>query len=174
MKQAIMRTIKAGARGIKVQDVGRLGGAEIARTEHNADGKVPSTRCGRHRLRAGRGVHDLGRIGVKVWIYRGECYPDQPRGEGAMREGADRELRTARARRTRTRTRRRIAAARCARRARPACRARARPPCLPGTAPAESGTVLDDGARRRGPRHRRTRGRRTRPRRFRNRRLRRP
>ena len=86
MKQAIMRTMKAGARGIKVQVSGRLGGAEIARTERNADGKVPL-----HTLRADidyahvEAFTTFGRIGVKVWIYRGEVLPDharQPEREG--------------------------------------------------------------------------------------------
>ena len=91
MKQAIMRTMRAGARGIKVQVSGRLGGAEIARTEHNADGKVPL-----HTLRADidysqvEAFTTFGRIGVKVWIYRGEVLPDQPRGDGAMRDRQDR------------------------------------------------------------------------------------
>ena len=82
MKQAIMRTMKAGARGIKVQVSGRLGGAEIARTERNADGKVPL-----HTLRADidyahvEAFTTFGRIGVKVWIYRGEVLPDQTRGD---------------------------------------------------------------------------------------------
>ena len=70
--------MRAGARGIKVQVSGRLGGAEIARTEHNADGKVPL-----HTLRADidyaqvEAFTTFGRIGVKVWIYRGEVLPDQ-------------------------------------------------------------------------------------------------
>jgi small subunit ribosomal protein S3 len=80
MKQAIMRTMKAGARGVKVQVSGRLGGAEIARTERTHDGKVPL-----HTLRADidyahvEAFTTFGRIGVKVWIYRGEVLPDQPR-----------------------------------------------------------------------------------------------
>lgn len=87
MKQAIMRTMKAGARGIKVQVSGRLGGAEIARTERNSDGKVPL-----HTLRADidyanvEAFTTFGRIGVKVWIYRGEVLPDQARGDGNVRE----------------------------------------------------------------------------------------
>jgi small subunit ribosomal protein S3 len=91
MKQAIMRTMRAGARGIKVQVSGRLGGAEIARTEHNADGKVPL-----HTLRADidyaqvEAFTTFGRIGVKVWIYRGEVLPDQPRTDGPLRDRADR------------------------------------------------------------------------------------
>jgi small subunit ribosomal protein S3 len=87
MKQAIMRTMKAGARGVKVQVSGRLGGAEIARTERNHDGKVPL-----HTLRADidyahvEAFTTFGRIGVKVWIYKGEVLPDQPRG--GDRDGA--------------------------------------------------------------------------------------
>jgi len=82
MKQAIMRSMKAGARGIKVQVAGRLGGSEIARSERNHDGKVPL-----HTLRADidyahvEALTTFGRIGVKVWIYRGEVLPDQPRTE---------------------------------------------------------------------------------------------
>jgi len=82
MKQGILRTMKAGARGVKVQVSGRLGGAEIARTERNHDGKVPL-----HTLRADidyahvEAFTTFGRIGVKVWIYKGEVLPDQPRGE---------------------------------------------------------------------------------------------
>src|ERR1700722_7200336 len=85
MKQAIMRTMKAGARGVKVQVSGGLGGAEIARTEGNADGKVPL-----HTLRADidfahvEAFTTFGRIGVKVWIYRGEVLPDQPRSENRL------------------------------------------------------------------------------------------
>jgi small subunit ribosomal protein S3 len=91
MKQAIMRTMRAGARGIKVQVSGRLGGAEIARTEHNADGKVPL-----HTLRADidyaqvEAFTTFGRIGVKVWIYRGEVLPDQSRTDGALRDRPER------------------------------------------------------------------------------------
>jgi len=91
MKQAIMRTMKAGARGIKVQVSGRLGGAEIARTERNADGKVPL-----HTLRADidyanvEAFTTFGRIGVKVWIYRGEVLPDQTRGDANVRERGER------------------------------------------------------------------------------------
>jgi small subunit ribosomal protein S3 len=91
MKQAIMRTMKAGARGVKVQVSGRLGGAEIARTERNADGKVPL-----HTLRADidyanvEAFTTFGRIGVKVWIYRGEVLPDQPRGDANVRDRGER------------------------------------------------------------------------------------
>ena len=81
MKQAIMRTMKAGARGVKVQVAGRLGGSEIARSEHNHDGKVPL-----HTLRADidyalvEALTTFGRIGVRDWIYKGEVLPEAPRG----------------------------------------------------------------------------------------------
>lgn len=73
MKQAMMRTMKAGAKGIKTQVAGRLGGAEIARTEHYHEGTIPL-----QTLRAdidygfAEANTTYGRIGVKVWIYRGE------------------------------------------------------------------------------------------------------
>ena len=76
MRQALQRTMKAGAKGIKVQCGGRLGGAEIARVERNFEGKVPL-----HTLRANidyahsEAYTTFGRIGVKVWIYLGEVLP---------------------------------------------------------------------------------------------------
>lgn len=76
MKQAIQRTIRAGAKGIKTAVSGRLGGAEIARTEGYTEGTVPL-----HTLRAdidygtAEAHTTYGRIGVKVWIYRGEVLP---------------------------------------------------------------------------------------------------
>lgn len=76
MKQAIQRTMRAGAKGIKVQVSGRLGGADIARAEHYSEGTVPL-----HTLRAdidyGTAEADTtyGKLGVKVWIYRGEVLP---------------------------------------------------------------------------------------------------
>ena len=73
MKQAIGRTMKAGSKGIKVVLSGRLGGAEIARSEKYSEGNVPL-----HTIRAnidyGFAEADTtyGKIGVKVWIYKGE------------------------------------------------------------------------------------------------------
>ena len=73
MKQAIGRAMKLGARGIKTQVSGRLGGAEIARTEQYHEGTIPL-----QTLRAdidygfAEANTTYGRIGVKVWIYRGE------------------------------------------------------------------------------------------------------
>ncbi|MFB5268955.1 30S ribosomal protein S3 [Paenibacillus terreus] len=76
LKQAIQRTMRAGAKGIKTQVGGRLGGAEIARSEGYSEGTVPL-----HTLRAdidygtAEAHTTYGRIGVKVWIYRGEVLP---------------------------------------------------------------------------------------------------
>lgn len=76
MKQAIQRTMRAGAKGIKTGVSGRLGGAEIARSEGYSEGTVPL-----HTLRAdidygtAEAHTTYGRIGVKVWIYRGEVLP---------------------------------------------------------------------------------------------------
>jgi small subunit ribosomal protein S3 len=73
MKQAMMRTMKAGAKGIKTQVSGRLGGAEIARVEHYHEGTIPL-----QTLRAdidygfAEANTTYGRIGCKVWIFRGE------------------------------------------------------------------------------------------------------
>ena len=80
MKQAIQRTLRSGAKGIRVQVSGRLGGAEIARTEGYSEGTVPL-----HTLRAdidyalAEAHTTYGRIGVKVWIYRGEILPQRSR-----------------------------------------------------------------------------------------------
>jgi len=73
MKQSIGRAMRFGAKGIKVQVSGRLGGAEIARTEHYHEGTIPL-----QTLRAdidygfAEAATTYGRIGVKVWIYAGE------------------------------------------------------------------------------------------------------
>jgi len=76
MKQTMQRTIRMGAEGIKIMCSGRLAGAEIARTERYAEGKVPL-----HTLRAdidygfAEANTAYGKIGVKVWIYKGEILP---------------------------------------------------------------------------------------------------
>jgi small subunit ribosomal protein S3 len=76
MKKAMQATTDAGALGIKIQVSGRLGGAEIARTEWYKEGSTPL-----HTIRAdidyahGRAETTYGSIGVKVWIYRGEALP---------------------------------------------------------------------------------------------------
>jgi small subunit ribosomal protein S3 len=82
MKQAIQRTMKAGAKGVKIAVAGRLGGSEMARREWDKEGRIPLG-----TLRADISyaqVHALttyGRIGVKVWIYRGEVQAEEPRRE---------------------------------------------------------------------------------------------
>lgn len=76
MKQAMGRAMKMGARGIKTAVGGRLGGAEIARSEHYHEGTIPL-----QTLRAdidygfSEAKTTYGRIGVKVWIYKGEIFP---------------------------------------------------------------------------------------------------
>jgi len=75
-KQSIQRTMRAGAKGIRTQVSGRLGGADIARAEHYNEGTVPL-----HTLRAdidyahAEADTTFGKLGVKVWIYRGEVLP---------------------------------------------------------------------------------------------------
>ena len=76
MKQAMSRAMKMGAKGIKTAVGGRLGGAEIARREHYHEGTIPL-----QTLRAdidygfSEAKTTYGRIGVKVWIYKGAIYP---------------------------------------------------------------------------------------------------
>ena len=92
MKQAVGRTMRLGAKGIKIMCSGRLGGAEIARSESYREGSIPL-----HTLRAdidygfAEANTTYGRIGIKVWIFKGEILPEkkervanvQPVEEGA-------------------------------------------------------------------------------------------
>ena len=77
MKKAVTTAMKLGAKGIKIMCAGRLGGAEIARTEWYRDGRVPL-----HTLRADidygftEAMTTYGIIGVKVWIFKGEIMPE--------------------------------------------------------------------------------------------------
>ena len=88
LKQSIGRTMRAGAKGIKTQVSGRLGGAEIARTEHYHEGTIPL-----QTIRAdidygfAEAKTTYGRIGVKVWIYKGEVLHDS-RKPGKREGGA--------------------------------------------------------------------------------------
>ncbi|HEX9549947.1 MAG TPA: 30S ribosomal protein S3 [Candidatus Limnocylindrales bacterium] len=79
MKQAIQRSMKAGAKGVKIMVAGRLGGAEMGRREWDKEGRIP---LGTLRADISYGqVHahtTYGRIGVKVWIYRGDFAPERP------------------------------------------------------------------------------------------------
>ncbi len=83
MKQAMSRAMKAGAKGIKTMCAGRLGGAEIARTEHYHEGTIPL-----QTLRAdidygfAEANTTYGKIGVKIWIYKGEVLPERKNTEG--------------------------------------------------------------------------------------------
>jgi small subunit ribosomal protein S3 len=75
MKQAIASAMRVGAQGIKIKSSGRLGGAEMARTEQYKDGRIPL-----HTLRAdidyaiSEAETIYGKIGIKVWIFKGEVY----------------------------------------------------------------------------------------------------
>ena len=90
LKQAIGRTMRLGAKGIKAQVSGRLGGAEIARSEHYHEGTIPL-----QTIRAdidygfAEAATTYGRIGVKIWIYKGEVLQNaavkQPKKEGGRK-----------------------------------------------------------------------------------------
>src|SRR6266516_7786288 len=91
IKQAIQRTMKAGAKGVKISVSGRLGGSEMARREWDKEGRIP---LGTLRADISYGqVHahtTYGRIGVKVWIYRGNVLPERlapPEAAGAATAG---------------------------------------------------------------------------------------
>ena len=77
MRQAVQRSMRAGAKGIRIQCSGRLSGSEMARREWTREGRVPL-----HTLRADidyaqdEALTTFGRIGVKVWIYRGDVLPE--------------------------------------------------------------------------------------------------
>ena len=75
MKQAIASAMRVGAQGIKIKVSGRLGGAEMARTEQYKEGRIPL-----HTLRAdidyavSESNTVYGKIGIKVWVFKGEVY----------------------------------------------------------------------------------------------------
>lgn len=104
MKQAIASAMRVGAQGIKVKVSGRLGGAEMARSEQYKDGRIPL-----HTLRAdidyaiSEAETVYGKIGIKVWIFKGEVYgkrdlspnvgmPNQPARTGAQPRAKRTEL----------------------------------------------------------------------------------
>jgi small subunit ribosomal protein S3 len=106
MRRAINSAMKGGAKGIRVQCSGRLGGAEMARTEFYREGRVPL-----HTLRAdidfglAQGRTTFGMVGVKVWIYRGDVLPsreeqeaDRARARARAAAGAPEERRSGRGR----------------------------------------------------------------------------
>jgi small subunit ribosomal protein S3 len=85
MRKSMQTTMKAGAKGIRVQCSGRLGGAEMSRSEFYREGRVPL-----HTLRANidYGFYEakttFGRIGVKVWIYKGDAQANRAEREAAQ------------------------------------------------------------------------------------------
>ena len=87
-RQAVQRSRRAGAKGIKVQISGRLNGADMARREWHTEGTVPL-----HTLRADidyawvEAATTYGNLGVKTWIYRGEVLPDKPKHNETKNEG---------------------------------------------------------------------------------------
>ena len=103
MKRALTCAMRSGAKGVKVQVSGRLGGAEMARTEGYSDGRVPL-----HTLRADidygffEARTTFGRIGVKCWINKGEIMPE---GYAARTSPSSRPRRPRHARRRRSRRR---------------------------------------------------------------------
>ena len=90
MKQSVGRTMRLGAKGIKIMCSGRLGGAEIARSESYREGSIPL-----HTLRAdidygfAEANTTYGRIGVKVWIFKGEILPEKKAKVAQPTEGSD-------------------------------------------------------------------------------------
>lgn len=82
MKRAVQNAMRLGAQGVKVNVAGRLNGAEIARSEWYREGRVPL-----HTLRAdidygfAEALTTYGIIGIKTWIFKGEVFGDQSRGE---------------------------------------------------------------------------------------------
>ena len=104
MKQSIGRTMRLGAKGIKTMVAGRLGGAEIARTESYHEGTIPL-----QTLRAdidygvARANTTYGVIGVKVWIYKGEVLKGDAAKAASQREKVERKTRAPRGREDRRR-----------------------------------------------------------------------
>ena len=89
MKSTMQRAMRLGVKGIKTSCSGRLGGAEIARTEHYHEGTIPLQTL---RADIDYGFYEAdttyGKIGVKVWIYKGEVLPEAkkaPKTEGGKK-----------------------------------------------------------------------------------------
>ncbi len=97
MKQAISSAMRVGAQGIKIRCSGRLGGAEIARTEEYKEGRIPL-----HTLRAdidyaiSEAQTVYGKIGIKVWVFKGELYGKRDLTPSAATAQADRNDRAER------------------------------------------------------------------------------
>ena len=86
MKSCMSRTMKAGAKGIKAAVSGRLGGADMARTEFYSEGTIPLQTL-RANIDYGFAEADTtyGKLGVKVWIYHGEVLPTKTNKEGSAK-----------------------------------------------------------------------------------------
>ena len=88
MNRALQRSMREGAEGVRVEVSGRLGGAEMSRTVHMREGRVP-----RQTLRAdidyalAEAATTYGNIGVKVWIYKGEVLPELDEDEAEEHDG---------------------------------------------------------------------------------------
>ena len=91
IRQTLVRVMKEGAEGVRIEASGRLAGAEIARREHANDGKVP-----RHTLRAdidygtAEASTTYGNIGIKCWIYKGDIIGDQAAPVAGLARGRQR------------------------------------------------------------------------------------
>jgi small subunit ribosomal protein S3 len=133
IKQSIQRTIKAGAKGVKIQVSGRLGGSEMSRTEWDKEGRIP---LGTLRADISYGVvharTTYGRIGVKAWVYRGEQLGDRPGSARTEPREARRPART----RTRAATAGRASATAVAE----------RPPAEAATAPQAAAPAAPEAA----------------------------
>jgi small subunit ribosomal protein S3 len=89
MKQAAFRTMQAGAKGIKIRCAGRLGGAEIARSWSLHQGQMPLHKLSADISYGFAEAHTvMGRIGVKVWIYKGDI-TSKTRGESVTAEASE-------------------------------------------------------------------------------------
>lgn len=92
MKKAVASAVRAGAEGIKIQCAGRIGGAEMARKEQEKEGRIPL-----HTLRAdidygfAEALSTAGKIGVKVWIFKGEKLSPMEEAQTSRSDRSDRE-----------------------------------------------------------------------------------
>ena len=97
MRKAVQSARKSGAKGIRIQCSGRLGGAEMSRREWYGEGRVP-----RHTLRAKidygftTAATTMGSIGIQVWIYHGDVLPGQKVPQPALEGGSSRPNRSRR------------------------------------------------------------------------------
>jgi small subunit ribosomal protein S3 len=92
MKQAVSKVLRAGGQGVKIMCGGRLGGSEIARRERHKVGKVPLQTL---RAKIDYGFAEAmtlyGKIGVKVWIYKGDILREKAKAQAKAKEGGEKE-----------------------------------------------------------------------------------